>query len=140
MIHEARAGQRLTARFTIVVPAYNAESTITETLDAVRAQQYDDWECIVVDDGSTDATNSIAQRYVAADPRFTVIAQENSGTGGAYNAGVAAARGEFIVLCSADDQLLPEHLTTMSAFIETHGDFDIFSSNGVNQLCIHIIH
>jgi glycosyltransferase involved in cell wall biosynthesis len=117
-------------RFSIVVPAYQAASTLTETLDAILNQQYSDWECTVVDDGSTDDTFEIASSFAAGDPRFRVIRKMNGGTGSAYNAGVPMATGDFIVLCSADDVLLPQHLSTMSRFIDSDTGFDIYTSNG----------
>jgi glycosyltransferase involved in cell wall biosynthesis len=117
-------------RFSIVVPAYQAEATLAETLDAVNAQTLDDWECIVVDDGSTDSTKEIASQYAARDPRIRVLSQPNQGTAGAYNTGVRAARGEYIVICSADDILVSEHLRRMSAFVQREPSFDIYSTNG----------
>jgi glycosyltransferase involved in cell wall biosynthesis len=116
--------------FSIVVPAYEAASTLAETLDAVLAQAFADWECIVVDDGSTDNTLSIASAYAREQSRIRVVHQQNEGTAGAYNTGVASATGEFIVVCSADDVLLPDHLARMSAFIESESGYDIYSSNG----------
>jgi len=117
-------------RFSVVVPAYEASATLAETLDALLAQTYVDWECVVVDDGSTDETLRIASAYAGTDPRIRAVHQENQGTAGAYNTGVAAAIGHFIVICSADDILLPRHLETMSAFIDAEGGYDIYSSNG----------
>jgi len=117
-------------RFSIVVPAYNAQSTLAETLDAIVRQTLGDWECVVVDDGSTDATRAIAVAYAGADTRIRVLHQNNKGSAGAYNTGVSAALGEFVVICSADDVLLPEHLATMSGFMEREVGFDIYSSNG----------
>lgn len=117
-------------RFSIVVPAYNAEDTLAETLDAVIAQTFDDWECVVVDDGSTDTTLATARSYAEKDARIRVVHQENQGTAGAYNAGVRAATGTFVVLCSADDIVLPEHLVEMTRFIECEGGYDIYSTNG----------
>lgn len=117
-------------RFSIIIPAFNAEATLGETLGSVAAQQFEDWECIVVDDGSADSTYSIAWGFAESDARFRVISQANQGTGGAYNTGVGAAQGEYVVICSADDVLLPDHLTAISNFIDTHTTFDIFSTNG----------
>jgi glycosyltransferase involved in cell wall biosynthesis len=119
-----------TPRFSIVVPAYQAASTLGETLDAILAQTFEDWECIVVDDGSTDDTRTIATAYADRDPRIRVVHQDNQGTGGAYNAGVRSARGEFVAICSADDILLPGHLSAMSAFIDAEDGYEIYSSNG----------
>jgi glycosyltransferase involved in cell wall biosynthesis len=84
----------------------------------------------VVDDGSTDETLLIATAYAQRDPRFRVVHQSNLGTAGAYNTGVSSAVGDFVVICSADDILLPEHLSRMSAFIDSEGGYDIYSSNG----------
>jgi glycosyltransferase involved in cell wall biosynthesis len=117
-------------RYSFVVPAYQAEQTLAETLDGLLAQTFEAWECIVVDDGSTDGTAAIADRYVAADPRFRAVHQVNQGTAAAYNAGVRRATSDYVVLCSADDVLLPEHLSTMSAFVDSESAFDIWTSNG----------
>ena len=117
-------------KFSIVVPAYNAEATLPETLDAILAQESGDWECVVVDDGSVDATAAVAERYTARDSRVRAVSQSNQGTGGAYNTGVNAACGEFIVLCSADDILLPAHLATMLALTVRAPEHGIYSCNG----------
>ncbi|MEO7295731.1 MAG: glycosyltransferase family A protein [Candidatus Limnocylindria bacterium] len=117
-------------RFSVVVPAYQASETLAETLDAILAQSYHNWECVVVDDGSTDATLQIASGYAERDHRIRAVHQDNRGTAGAYNAGVSAAIGDFIVICSADDILLPEHLARMSSFIEAETGYDIYSTNG----------
>jgi glycosyltransferase involved in cell wall biosynthesis len=117
-------------RFSIVVPAYQAQATLAETLDAVVAQAFGGWECIVVDDGSTDDTPRIAAAYARRDPRIRVIHQDNQGTADAYNAGVSSATGDFVVICSADDILLPEHLPRMAAFVDSEVGYDIYSTNG----------
>jgi glycosyltransferase involved in cell wall biosynthesis len=117
-------------RFSIVIPAYNAGATLAETLDAVLAQEYSNWECLVVDDGSTDETAAVAERRVARDSRFRLMRQDNQGTAGAYLTGVTAAVADLIVVCSADDVLLPAHLVTMDAFIRANPHHEIYSSNG----------
>jgi glycosyltransferase involved in cell wall biosynthesis len=116
--------------FSIVVPAYNAEATLAATLEAITAQSVGDWECVVVDDGSTDGTFRIASTHAKQDSRIRIVHQENRGSAGAYNSGVTAAAGDFIVLCSADDILLPEHLSTMHDFITRESGYDIYSTNG----------
>lgn len=117
-------------RFSVVVPAYNAEATLAETLDAVAAQEFDDWECVVVDDGSVDRTRAIAEAFAARSARFRVIHQENRGSAGAYNTGVASAVGDWVCICSADDLLLPAHLATMARAIEENPGHGIYSCNG----------
>ena len=76
-------------RFSVVVPAYQAQSTLGETLDAILGQTFGDWECIVVDDGSTDDTLAIASAYADARSSDPAIHQDNQGTAGAYNTGVS---------------------------------------------------
>lgn len=116
--------------FSIVVPAYNAEATLGETLDAVLAQEFADWECVVVDDGSTDSTPEIAESYCDRDERFRLVRQQNTGTAGAYRAGVAAAVSDLLVICASDDLLLPAHLRVMDELICRKPDFEIYSCNG----------
>jgi len=87
---------------SIVVPAYNVARTLAETLDALLAQTFTDLEVIVVNDGSTDETLSIAEGY-AADPRMRIITQRNRGLAGARNTGIAAAKGAYIGFCDSDD-------------------------------------
>lgn len=117
-------------RFAIIVPAYNASSTIRETLDAVLAQVFPDWECVVTNDGSTDETGAIVKEYCLRDPRFVLVEQENQGVAAAHNAAVRASQAEFMVLCSADDYLFPHHLTAMDSLICENPDYGIYSSNG----------
>lgn len=117
-------------RFSVVVPAYNAAPTLSETLDAVLGQEFEDWECVIVDDGSADDTLAIASTFASRDSRIAVHSQPNAGTAGAYNTGVSNARGEFVIVCSSDDILLPVHMREMDALIRREGDFDIYSCNG----------
>ncbi len=124
------SGSAAAPLFSVIVPAYNAEDTLAETLDAIRLQTHEDWECIIVDDGSTDTTFDLARSVAAHDERLRVVQQPNRGTGGAYNTGVRAAVGEWVVICSADDLLAPEHLELMAEAIREHPDHDIFSCNG----------
>lgn len=117
-------------RFSIVVPAYNAESTLPDTLDAIMAQTFSDWECVVVDDGSADGTMTTTRDYTRRDSRFRLLTQTNQGTAGAYNTGVRSASASLIVLCSADDLLLPDHLRIIDDLVGRHPDCGIYSSNG----------
>lgn len=120
-----------TPRFTVVIPAYNAGSTLSATLDSVAAQSFADYEVVVVDDGSTDDTAQVAERFAAADSRVRVLRKVNGGTASAYNAGVAAARAEWITILSADDTLEPIHLSAIDQAIGEQPAFDIFHTNGV---------
>jgi len=117
-------------RFSVVVPAYNASATLGETLDAMLQQEFADWECIVVDDGSADDTAMIASGYVERDSRFRLIRQENQGTAGAYRTGLESSGADLLVICAADDLLLPRHLLVMDDLVTRHPNCGIYSCNG----------
>lgn len=105
--------------FSVVVPAYNAERTLADTLRSIAAQTFTDYEVIVVDDGSADATATVAERLV---PRGSVHQQANRGLPGARNAGIRRARGRWIALLDADDLWLPGYLARMHALLTAAGD------------------
>lgn len=88
---------------TVAIPAYNAASTLDETLLSVRRQTYRDLEILVVDDGSTDATASVAQRHADADARVQLIRQNNAGVSAARNKALAGANGALFATVDADD-------------------------------------
>lgn len=91
--------------FSIIVPVYNVAPYLRACLDSVFMQSFADWECITVDDGSSDGSESILDEYAAKDPRFRVIHQPNGGEGAARNTGLDVARGEWIVFLDGDDIL-----------------------------------
>jgi len=117
-------------RFSVLVPAYNARETIQDTLDGMLAQQYADWECVVVDDGSTDETAAFVDDYCFRDSRFKLVRQENRGCAGAYRTAYETSQAPLLVICAADDYLLPAHLKTMDALVTRSPGYQIFSSNG----------
>jgi len=90
-----------------IVPAYNAERTIDETLGSIRGQTYSNLEIVVVDDGSTDGTAQIVDRHARADRRVRLIRQANQGASAARNRAIADAKGEFIAPIDADDLWRP---------------------------------
>lgn len=92
---------------SVIIPAYNAERTLSETANSLRTQTYPHWEGIIVNDGSTDKTSVIAHKWARSDPRFRVIDQGNMGLGGARNTAIASAKGELIHCLDADDLIAP---------------------------------
>jgi len=92
---------------SIIIPVYNGENYLREAIDSVLAQTYTNYELIVVDDGSTDGTASIAQSFGS---RLTYVYQENRGAASAFNHGLRLARGECIAWLSHDDVYLPQKL------------------------------
>lgn len=116
-------------RFSIVMPAYNAAETLGESIGSVLAQTSGDWELVITDDGSTDATRAVCDRYAEKDPRIRVHSQPNAGAGAAISAAIERAQGEFVVQLGADDELLPEYCSATSGFIDANPGFDIYASN-----------
>ncbi|KAF0208860.1 MAG: glycosyltransferase [Actinomycetota bacterium] len=117
-------------RFSVTIPAYNAEATLAETVGSVLAQTFTDFEVVIVDDGSTDGTRALAESLAAVDSRIRVISQENRGSGGAYNTAIRNARADLIVMLSADDLLVPEHLSAFDPFIAENPEASVFTSGG----------
>lgn len=93
---------------SIIIPAYNASSTIGRCLDSVLCQTFEDFEIIVVNDGSKDDTGEICYRYAEKDARIRVIDKENEGVSSARNTGINAARGKYIQFIDADDYIAPD--------------------------------
>ena len=100
-------------RISIVVPVYNAEDYLDRCLHSVMDQEFTSYEVILVDDGSTDASSLICDRYSSTDPRFVTIHQANKGVSAARNAGINMAQGEYVMFLDSDDVLLPFALETM---------------------------
>ncbi|HVA61411.1 MAG TPA: glycosyltransferase [Mycobacteriales bacterium] len=113
-------------RVSLVMPAYNAAATIGAALSSVLAQTLADVETVIVDDGSTDATVDIAR---AVAPGATIVRQPNAGVGAARAAGIAAARGELIAFCDADDLLFDRHLEALYAVWTERGNGGIATAN-----------
>lgn len=88
---------------SIIVPAYNSQEFISQTLDSILQQTYSNWECIIVDDGSTDRTAEIVKEYCLKDNRFQYYYQQNKGPSFARNNGIANSVGEFILPVDSDD-------------------------------------
>ena len=90
---------------SIIVPCYNQAQYLDEALQSVLDQTYKNWECIIVNDGSSDNTSEVAQRWVEKDCRFQYIYQENGGVSSARNLGILNARGKFVLPLDADDKI-----------------------------------
>lgn len=89
--------------FSIVLPAYNAEKYIGSTIESILQQTVDDWELIIVNDGSTDFTYQVCQEYSSKDTRIRVISKPNGGVSSARNRGIKEACGKYITFIDADD-------------------------------------
>ncbi|GAA3597358.1 glycosyltransferase [Agrococcus terreus] len=95
---------------SIIVPVYNVEAVLGELLDSMLAQTWDQWEAVLVIDGSPDGSEAVARSYQARDARFRVVSTENGGIGRARNIGLDHATGSLVAFCDADDVLIPTAL------------------------------
>ncbi|MBO5510512.1 MAG: glycosyltransferase family 2 protein [Clostridia bacterium] len=105
---------------SVIIPAYNAESWIGEACQSVLEQTYENWELIIVDDGSCDRTYEIVCELAERYPSVRPIHTENGGVSRARNLGLAEAKGEYITLLDADDRLTPQALEAMYASLQEH--------------------
>ncbi len=98
----------MSPKVSIIIPAYNAEKTVARMFDAVRAQTFENYEVVVIDDGSTDGTRNILEEYTQADSRIRVFHQKNAGVSAARNRGLDEATGDYVLFYDADDSV-PEN-------------------------------
>lgn len=95
---------------SIIVPCYNQAQYLDECLESVLHQTYEDWECIIINDGSQDSTESIAKQWCERDDRFRYLYKENGGPSSARNRGIEMAKGEWILPLDADDKIGSKYL------------------------------
>lgn len=95
---------------SIIVPVYNVEKYLKRCLNSIEQQTYNDWECIIVNDGSTDLSGEICREYANRDKRFRLINQENKGLSGARNKGLEVAKGEYLCFVDSDDWIEKDYI------------------------------
>ena len=104
---------------SIIVPVYNVENYLEECLDSIKNQTYTDIEVILVNDGSTDNSQAICEKYCKQDPRFHLINQENQGQSVARNRGVKESVGKFIMFVDSDDVIKRDMLQQLMKYMDT---------------------
>lgn len=126
---------------SVVMPTFNYGAFIAEALESLRAQTHEQWECVVVDDGSEDDTRAVVERLIRADPRIRYCRQANQGQAVARNRGASESRGEYFQLLDADDLLqrrkLEEHVNYLRAHPAVdivYGDVRYFSGDAASPL------
>lgn len=118
---------------SVIMPAYNVEAYLAASIESVLAQTFHDWEIVIVDDGSTDATGSIADAYAARDPRIRVVHQSNGGLAAARNTAMRHARGHTFALLDSDDLWDPDFLTAQMGMFAGSPDVAIVTANARNM-------
>lgn len=110
---------------SVIVPAYNYARFIGEAIGSLQAQTYQHWECIIVDDGSTDSTREVVAELAAADTRVKYFHQANQGQSAARNTGIRECVGDYIQFLDADDLVEPRKLERQVALLEARREVDI---------------
>ena len=100
-------------KISVIVPVYKVEAYLQECVDSILAQTFEDFELILVDDGSPDNCGAICDAYAGKDSRVKVIHQENQGLSGARNTGIEASKGEFLTFVDSDDMVSPQYLEVL---------------------------
>jgi hypothetical protein len=116
-----------TPEVSVIVPLYNKAKTIFRAIDSVLAQDFTDFELIIVDDGSTDGSAELVGEKTC-DRRITLVSQSNAGPGAARNVGAALARGRLLTFLDADDEWRPNLLTVATAKLRAHPDCAAFTA------------
>ncbi len=116
-------------KVSIIIPTYNYGFVLNETLESVLCQTYQNWECIIVDDGSNDNTAEVVGHYLKKDKRFSYLYQKNSGVSAARNYGIKMATGNYIQFLDGDDLLSPNKLALQIDHFNDHKDIDISYTN-----------
>jgi glycosyltransferase involved in cell wall biosynthesis len=125
---------------SVIVPTYNYGHVISQALESIRSQTYGNWECVVIDDGSTDDTKEVVASYAKQDPRFRFVRQENQRQAAARNTGLKNSGGNYVQFLDADDLIEPGKLELQVAYLEQHPEVDIvysgaryFTSENMNE-------
>lgn len=119
------------SRISVIIPLYNKASYLHKALETVCAQTYQDWECIIMNDGSTDGSGELVEQLAAArkDERIRIFHQQNAGVAAARNNAVAQAKGDWLCFLDADDWWEPTFLEKMFEFAERYPDAGILACN-----------
>ncbi|MEP2715116.1 glycosyltransferase family 2 protein, partial [Pseudophaeobacter sp.] len=106
---------------SVIIPVFNVAEHVADCIASLQAQTLGDFEALVIDDGSTDDSASLARQAIEQDPRFRLIQQENRGLSGARNTGLEQAQGRFIAFLDSDDRLAPEYLMQLWQALDSTG-------------------
>ena len=123
---------------SVIVPCYNQAQYLDECLQSVLDQTYNNWECIVVNDGSSDNTEEVAKKWVEKDSRFKYVCQRNKGVSAARNKGMMQAKGEWIQFLDGDDLLASDKLLKSSNYFNSgfnfiYCNFSLLTENKIEE-------
>ena len=128
-------------KISIIIPVYNAEKYLKECLESVKGLSYQNWECLLVNDGSNDHSPMICNEYAELDARFRVIHQKNCGVAETRNVGVANALGDYLFFLDSDDIILKDALNLFVEASERYpdaqmikGTHELFDESGIREV------
>lgn len=132
------------ALISIVIPAYNAESSIAQAIQSILNQDFKEWELIIVNDGSTDKTAETVHKIAAKDTRISLINQSNEGQIAARATGIRESHGEWLYFIDADDAIKPDALSSMLRYVGPNVDMIVYEYplNGIisrNAYCKYLL-
>ena len=116
---------------SVIIPVYNQEKYLPETIESVLNQTYSNFELILINDGSVDSSSAIMERYAAKDSRIIPIHIENGGKPNAINIAALVAKGELLAFMDHDDLMMPERLEKQVAYLETNPEISALSSDSL---------
>lgn len=108
-------------KLSIIIPVYNKQRYLPGLLERLREQTFSEYECLLIDDGSTDGSGAVCDEFAARDARFQVFHIPNGGVSHARNVGLDKAHGEYVTFIDSDDSILPDYLENLVRCIETSG-------------------
>ena len=112
---------------SVLLPAYNAADTLPEALETLSEQRFEDFEIVLVDDGSTDGTARVVAEWEGREPRMKVVRQKHGGIITALQMGLAVCEGDYIARMDADDHAHPDRLRLQAAYLDEHPEIDLVS-------------
>ena len=116
---------------SIIVPCYNTQKTLEETLESVINQDYENWEAIIVNDGSPDNLEAIALDWIEKDSRFHYYKKENGGLGNTRNFGIKKSKGKYILPLDSDNKLRPDFTSTALPIFESNSEIGVIYGNAM---------
>ena len=116
-------------KVSVIMPVYNTEAYIDEAIQSVLGQDFDEFELLLINDGSTDGSMTKIEAWAVADHRLQIVSQSNQGLSAARNVGLSLAKGEYVYFMDSDDKIQPNLLSTCIAYCEAHHlDFVYFDA------------
>ena len=115
-------------RVTVAMPVYNCEKYVAKAVESILTQTFEDFEFLIVDDGSTDSSRAILEQYSARDPRIKLVSRPNTGLLVALNEMVGRARGEYVARMDADDVALPGRFERQVQYLDEHPECVLLGS------------